>query len=242
MRGRTGKGRRLEALLVGSAAIVGLVGTTACGLPRDPDGTLERIRGGTMRVGVIEHPPWATTAEGEPAGVEVEVIEALAEALESRVRWTPGSESELIEALELGELDAVVGGLTADAPWISDAAFTAPYVITKTLVGVPPGQPTAIDLAGLEVQVERGSPAAGLLRAAGAVPVEVDQLRGDAIAAVDEWLLDDLGLQASDAVLEQREHVFALPLGENAWVVAVDEFLGESRVRVGELLEAVERS
>src|SRR6185369_5924264 len=30
----------------------------ACDLPRDSDGTLDRVRGGTMRVGVVIDTPW----------------------------------------------------------------------------------------------------------------------------------------------------------------------------------------
>jgi polar amino acid transport system substrate-binding protein len=210
----------------------------ACGLPRDPDGTLDRVRGGTLRAGLIEHPPWASSRAGEPAGVEVELLEGLAEDLDAEIRWTTGTESELIEALELGELDAVVGGLTADSPWMSKAAFTAPYLATRTVVGVPIGESTAIDLEGMEVAVERGSPAAGLLRAAGGIPIEADDLtlaRGP--AAVDDWLLDDLDLQATDEILEEREHVLALPLGENAWLVEVEEFLHAHDRRAAQLLE-----
>ena len=168
----------------------------------------------------------------------MELIEGLAEDLDAEIRWTTGTESELIDALELGELDAVVGGLTVDSPWMSKAAFTAPYLATTTVVGVPAGEPTAIDLEGMEVAVERGSPAAGLLRAAGAIPVEVDDLtleRGP--AAVDEWLLDDLDLQASDEILEEREHVLALTLGENAWLVEVEEYLHAHGPRAVDLLD-----
>jgi hypothetical protein len=134
----------------------------------------------------------------------------------------------------------VVGGLTADSPWVSKAAFTAPYVETMTVVGVPTGDPATIDLDGMEIAVERGSPAAGLLRAAGAIPIEVDDLteaRGP--AAVDDWLLDDLDLQATDEILEEREHVMALPLGENAWLVEVEEYLDAQGPRAVELLGEV---
>jgi polar amino acid transport system substrate-binding protein len=41
--------------------------TLSCGsLPRDPEGTLQRARGGRLRVGLVEHPPWVVRTEGEP--------------------------------------------------------------------------------------------------------------------------------------------------------------------------------
>jgi polar amino acid transport system substrate-binding protein len=86
--------------------------------------------------------------------------------------------------------------------------------------------------------VERDSPAAGLLRAAGAIPVEVDDLTAaGGPAAVDDWLLDDLDLQATDEVVEEREHVLAAPLGENAWLVQLEEFLHDQERRIAELLD-----
>jgi polar amino acid transport system substrate-binding protein len=233
--GRTFTPRRVVA-----TAVLASLALAACGLPRDPDGTLDRVRGGTLRAGLIEHPPWASSEAGEPAGVEVELLEGLAEDLDAEIRWTTGTESELIDALELRELDAVVGGLTVDSPWMSKAAFTAPYLATRTIVGVPAGESTAIDLEGIEVAVERGSPVAGLLRAAGAIPIEVDDLAtAPGPAAVDEWLLDDLDLQASDEILEEREHVLALTLGENAWLVEVEEYLHAQGPRPVELLDEV---
>jgi hypothetical protein len=36
-----------------------LLFAVACGLPRDPDDTLERVRGGVVRVGITDNPPWA---------------------------------------------------------------------------------------------------------------------------------------------------------------------------------------
>ena len=38
----------------------------------------------------------------------------------------------LILALEHGDLDLVIGGLTADTPWTEHAAITKPYARTPT--------------------------------------------------------------------------------------------------------------
>ncbi len=89
-----------------------VVAGAACGIPRDPRGTLDRVRGGTMRVGVAARAPWVVLAGAEPAGVEPRLLRTFARALGARIAWTPGAESELMEALERGELDVVAGGLT----------------------------------------------------------------------------------------------------------------------------------
>ena len=60
----------------------------ACGsLPRDPKGTLRRVQGGRLRVGLVEHPPWVVRTEGEPAGAEVELVRALAAELGATPEW-----------------------------------------------------------------------------------------------------------------------------------------------------------
>ena len=60
-------GDRLGALIVSI-----LVVATACSsLPRDPEGTLERVRHGALRVGLVENPPWVVRTAGEPQGAEV---------------------------------------------------------------------------------------------------------------------------------------------------------------------------
>lgn len=100
-----------------------------CAVPTDPDGTLDRVQGGILRVGITPHEPW-TELRGERGGLEVELVEGFARSLGARVDWREGAEAELVEDLEMGQLDLVVGGLTARSPWKRNAALTRPYVIT----------------------------------------------------------------------------------------------------------------
>ena len=56
--------------------------------PADPDGTLDRVQGGVLRVGVSPHPPWTVVREGaDPAGVEPDLVRRFAERLQARVEW-----------------------------------------------------------------------------------------------------------------------------------------------------------
>jgi len=114
----------------------------ACGLPRDADGTLDRVRGGTLRVGVTRHAPWVTDSLGTLGGVEVRLVSDLARTLGARVAWTRQPEAALMEALHERELDLVVGGLTAAEPWTKQVAFTHPYHVDTVGVGVTAGAVT----------------------------------------------------------------------------------------------------
>jgi membrane-bound lytic murein transglycosylase MltF len=98
-----------------------------CGatIPTDPDGTLDRASGGTLRVGATENGSWVDVREGEdPVGTEPELVRSFASALGAEVEWSTGSEEALVGDLEEGDLDLVIGGLTAETPWSEKAGTT----------------------------------------------------------------------------------------------------------------------
>ena len=134
-----------------------------------------------------------------------------------------------------------MGGLTADTPWQSKAAITRSYATTRVVVAVPASQPPPGDIAGLRVAVQAGSDAGGILEdKTDAVPVrvsDVTQVKGSAVA-VDEWLLDNLGLRDTGVHLSKAKHVMATPLGENAFLVRLERFLIAHQAQVPALLDA----
>ena len=111
------------------AAILLALLTTGCGsFPADPEDTLERVTGGVLRVGVSPNPPHTEVrGTAEPVGNEVVLVREFAATLPAEIEWTVGGEEMLILALEHGDLDLVIGGLTADTPWTEHAAITKPY-------------------------------------------------------------------------------------------------------------------
>src|SRR5919199_5046023 len=119
------------------AAFVLCALTAACAnLPRDPKGTLRRVQGGRLRVGLVEHPPWVVRTEGEPAGAEVALVRQFASELNASPEWYWGGEQQHMEALERFELDLVAGGLTDDTPWSKYVGLTSPYYENRIAVGV----------------------------------------------------------------------------------------------------------
>lgn len=106
---------------------------TGCGMqfPADPHGTLARVQDGVMRVGVTENAPWVQLDdEGAPSGTEPALIAEFAAQYNADVEWTAGSEATLLDALDRGELDMVIGGFLDDTPWSEFGAVTRPYVET----------------------------------------------------------------------------------------------------------------
>ncbi|MDQ4024326.1 MAG: transporter substrate-binding domain-containing protein [Actinomycetota bacterium] len=209
----------------------------SCGLPNDPEGTLERVTGGTMRVGVTENPPWVVLGDDGPSGVEVEIVELFAEELGAEVEWHEGSADELAGALEVRELDLLVGGIESTSGLAAHGGLTHPYLTTQVVVAVPPGTYTG-DIAGLEVAVETATEEAGILEKTDADPVRVpDVTTVDGPIAVEGYLVDDLGLEDTGVRLSEVDHVMAVPHGENAWIVRLERFLLDHEDEVHRILD-----
>lgn len=120
--------RPCRGLLVFTLILFLTVGCAVDRFPRDPEGTLERVSGGVLRVGVSENPPWTRVADdGTVTGTEADIVTGYAQMIGARIAWTSGAESQLIEQLDRGQLDLVIGGLRSDLPWQSHAAYTRPY-------------------------------------------------------------------------------------------------------------------
>lgn len=217
-----------------------------CDWPRDVGTTLNDVRGGVLRVGVTEAPPWTRIADDQTvAGAEARLVERLAQRLDARVEWHPGTESELMAALKDRILDLVVGGLDAKAPWTKEAALTRSYVTMRTVIAVPAGVPAPTDLDGVRVAVPAGSAEVAALRGEDAVPVAVPEVTGreGLPVVVGQWRLAELGLQETGHDLASHDHVWAVPPGENGWQVEVERFLlALSHSEVEDLLADAERA
>lgn len=121
-----------------ASATVAALALSGCGaqFPNDPEGTLERVRGDVLRVGATEHRPYVELDDvDEPTGSEPVLVEKFAERLDADIAWTTGSEAELLDALEQGELDLVIGGFLHDTPWAERGATTRAYVEEQTADG-----------------------------------------------------------------------------------------------------------
>jgi ABC-type amino acid transport substrate-binding protein len=113
---------------------VGLLG--GCGMPVDPDGTLESVRGGVLTVGVtVARDRVSLGAGGEPTGVEPDLVRAFADTLDADVVFVDGSEAELADLLERDAIDVAVGGFLDDTPWVDKAGTTLPYAETRDPTG-----------------------------------------------------------------------------------------------------------
>jgi polar amino acid transport system substrate-binding protein len=222
------------------ALLLAAVVATGCDLPRDPRGTLEQVQNGTMRVGIVANEPWTRMEGGRVSGVEVELLREFAGELGAETVFVQGTVPELLEAVRLGEVDVVAGGFTSTSPGVSEgkeAGITSPYLATRFVVGVPPGEPTFDDLSGREVGVERIDSTAATLKEEGAVPVLMDDLSSADIPVVAyPWQLEAWGFEPTGVELPEEKHIMAVPLGENGWLLRLERFLRANREEAGQLL------
>jgi polar amino acid transport system substrate-binding protein len=215
-----------------------LVATVGCGLPRDSAGTIDRVRGGVIRVGVVIDTPWTTDSTGEVGGIEGAMVRMLGRDLNARVNWLRGSEGDLLSALENRELDLVIGGLSVASPWQKRVAFTRPYYVDTVSIGGAPNEPPPASLEGVRVALKSGDPAAADVRKKGVTPQFVprlDSVRGP--IAAPTWQLAQLARRENPSLrLMQTQHVLAAAPGENAFLVRVEQTLIDHRAEVPALL------
>lgn len=93
-------------------------------LPRDADGTLDRVtRDGIIRVGL---------AEPEEVAVQAPVramLHRVSEETGARPRIVRGSLEPLLSALQEGGLDMVVAPFAADTPWATRISLAPPLAV-----------------------------------------------------------------------------------------------------------------
>jgi polar amino acid transport system substrate-binding protein len=227
---------RLAVLLLLGATL----GCDDARFPRDPNGTLDSVLAtDQMVVAAVDHPPWVVVGgEGGSQGAEVELVEALAHELGVSIEWRRMPALEALEGLERGEVQLAIGGFERKSVTpVAGAAPSYAYFREAIVVGARPGTATPEDLEARRVYVPPEEPATELVRNHGGIPV-AEWSDDVALAAVPHWQLEALGLVPSGIVLQRRDHVVAVPQGENAWLMRIERFLRSETGDIGARLRA----
>lgn len=215
------------------AACLGMVCLWGCGelqYPRDPNDTLARVLAdGRMRVIAVDHVPWVIVEDqGVPGGAEVDLVGAFARELGVAIEWRRAPAFPALEALERGDADIAIGGFTKKAVTAQGGAGQTYVYYTETLiVAADAGVPVPQALAGETVHVAPSLLVDGLVKDEGGVPVP-EKTGGVLFAALPDWQVPVRGLVPTEVVLSRRQHVMAVPQGENAWIMRLEGFLREN--------------
>ena len=212
------------------AVLAGLgLAVAGCGIPSDAHGTLDRVRGDTLRVGIAESPPFVIR-DGEvqePRGVEADLIRAFAADLGATVVWHWGAMQDHVEALDQYELDLVAGGLPAGSPLATHVGASQPYYTGHEAIGAPPEAAVPVSWEGVRVAVPEASAIASRVEAEGAVPVRVAHPGATAgFVAGPDWQVRAWGRRPVTQ-LGPADYVFGVPPGENGMLHRLDLFLAD---------------
>lgn len=111
------------------AALIPALLLAGCDLPRDPDGTSDRVAAeGSFRVGLV-----ARGEDRRGAAEQAAFLARLAATSHARPQIREGAMEPLLAMLEAGALDVVVGHFAETSPWEKRVTLAEPLA---TLPGV----------------------------------------------------------------------------------------------------------
>ena len=114
-------------------ALVALLGAPADIQAADNSPVLSRIvESGTFKVGMSgTQPPFTVVSKsGSLIGYEVDLANLLANAMGVKAEFVQKPFGELLSALEKGEIDAIMSGMTMTPKRNLQAAFVGPYIVS----------------------------------------------------------------------------------------------------------------
>jgi polar amino acid transport system substrate-binding protein len=240
--------------VVCALVVVGLaLGGSAVAAAHDEAGVLSRIvKNGELRVGMSgNQPPFCVKSKsGELIGYEVDLAKLLANAMGVELKIVEKPFGQLLGALEAGEVDAVMSGMTMTPERNVRVAFVGPYIVSGKSILTTSDALAAIDeasdidqadislaaLAGSTSQkfVEKLIPKAKLTAAAdydegvkAVMEGNVDAMVADfPICALTMLRYPDAGLATLSKPLTIEPIGIALPPGDSLLVNMVTNYLG----------------
>lgn len=175
-----------------------------CGLPRDTDSTLNGLKGGVLRAGVVEPDP-----EGKA------LLERFAGRYQATLEEVQGPPETLLQALKEGELQIVYGRVDEEGILSGEAPMSRPY---RTLYPVLADEEDPPDEALRKFGLAAGKPIEALwLQAHSSYPVHSDSPYRVVFSSQkpDSQKLD----------LPVQRYVFLVPPGEHRYLLELDRFL-----------------
>ncbi len=194
---------------------------------------LLRAEPALLRVGMdLSYPPFETIGpEGRPAGISVDLAEALGKALGRPVQIENMPFTGLIPALRSGKIDLIISSMTATPERARAVAFSEPY-LTTGLAALVPAASTAPDLASIDqpgrtIVVRQGTTGEVFARAnvrqaailnlekENACVLEVAQGKADA------FIYDQMSVFQNAKRHPDKVRALLAPLQKESWAIAL---------------------
>ncbi|MFI5317622.1 MAG: transporter substrate-binding domain-containing protein [Myxococcota bacterium] len=253
----------LPRALAAVAVACALLAPAGCDRPAAPPLRIQRIlKSGELRVGTsADTPPLAMRdREGKLMGLEVDLVQALGENMNVKVRFVEMPFAQLIPALERGDVDLVAAGMTITPERNARVAFAGPYYVSgNTLLArkrelAETDDPAQLDDPKLSFAVLDGSTSASFVRAhlpkarivavrdndAGVKALlagEVDGMISDLqVCTIARWRHPDAGLYVRHAPFTTEPLGLALPPDSMLFLNLVANYL-KTLEETGELAQ-----
>ena len=155
-----------RSLVLFTVALIALFGGAADLVAAESASVLGRIvESGTLKVGMSgDQPPFTVLSkDGKLIGYEVDLANLLADAIGVKVEFVQKPFGELMGALEKGEIDAIMSGMTMTPQRNLKAAFVGPYIVsgksilTKSATIAALKDAEDIDQASIKIAALKGS-------------------------------------------------------------------------------------
>ncbi len=155
-----------RSLILFAIALLAVVGGPSDAAAAESAPVLSRIvDSGTFKVGMSgDQPPFTVISkEGKLIGYEVDLANLLAGAMGVEVEFVQKPFGELLGALEKGEIDAIMSGMTMTPKRNLKAAFVGPYIVsgksilTKSATLAALESAEEIDRASIKIAALKGS-------------------------------------------------------------------------------------
>lgn len=196
------------------------------GFPKDPNGTLEKARNNILKVGLTGYDA-AADVPAEPVSGQITFVRQFAREINAKIRWVKGSQGDITELLSHHELHMAIGGFTPDSPFKNEITLSKPYFAEKIKIA---GRGRAVPGRIKNEQViVKDYITAMYVREKGAIPVisSAFSAPGNVLIAARESELNKMGIQQDDRILHKLEYVVAIPMGENAFLIALEKFIDQ---------------
>jgi len=249
-----------------AVAMLVIVGGAVDAVAADTAPVLSRIvESGTFKVGMSgDQPPFTVVSkDGKLIGYEVDLANLLADAMGVKVEFVQKPFGELMGALEKGEFDAIMSGMTMTPKRNLKAAFVGPYIVsgksilTKSATLAALKDAEEIDRASIKIVALKGSTSEKfvqkVLEKTTYIPVddydtgvkmvidgEADALVADfPICALSQMRYPDAGLATLSEPMTIEPIGIALAPGDSLFVNMVTNYL--SALEGIGLLDALEK-
>lgn len=121
-----------------------LLTALACNQPSDPKNTLNDVRHrGILKAGVSYNPPFVVTSPHDTTGIDIDLLNDIANDLEVKLQLVYGSETEITHRLEETKIDIAAAGFLNKTLFKKKMGLTNWYLQrhdSSYVLGIPKGE------------------------------------------------------------------------------------------------------